>query len=117
MTPASRSLYYFGFYLLATGMTLTVFPNMLLSLFQIPETTEIWIRVLGPVVFTIGLFYVFMAPSNHILFMTLSVYGRLSVFLWFLIFVVISIAPPQLLFFGVVDLGGALWTYTALRKQ
>ena len=95
MTPASRSLYLFGFYLLATGVTLTAFPNVLLALFQIQETTEIWIRILGTVVFAIGLYYVFMAPANHILFMTLSVYARLSVFAWFLIFVVMNLVSSK----------------------
>lgn len=117
MSPASRSLYYFGFYLLATGITLTVFPNVLLSLVGVPETTEVWIHLLGVVVFAIGLYYVFMAPTNNFLFLTLSVYARISVFLWFVIFIVINLAPIQLLPFGLIDLAGAIWTYTALKKS
>lgn len=117
MSPASRSLYYFGFYLLATGITLTVFPNALLSLVGVPETTEVWIHLLGVVVFAIGLYYVFMAPTNNFLFLTLSVYARISVFLWFVIFIVINLAPIQLLPFGLIDLAGAIWTYTALKKS
>ncbi|MBL7847349.1 MAG: hypothetical protein JNL40_07765 [Cyclobacteriaceae bacterium] len=116
MTPASRSLYYFGIYLLFTGLTLIVFPNMLLSLIGIPETTEVWIRLLGTVVTAIGLYYVFMAPANHPLFLMLSVYARVSIFVWFLLFVILGIGPMQLLIFGFVDLLGALWTYSALRR-
>jgi hypothetical protein len=116
MTNASKSLYYFGFYLLLTGITLTVFPNTLLALFQIPTTTEVWIHVLGSVVFAIGLYYVFMAGANNALFLLLSVWARISVFIWFLIFVVLEMAPPQLLGFGLIDLAGALWTYIALKK-
>ncbi len=116
MTPASKSVYYFGFYLLITGITLTVTPNVLLSLFQIAETGEVWIHVLGTVVFGMGMLYVFMAPSNHILFLTLTVYLRAAILLWFIIFVAIGWAPPQLIFFGLVDMAGAAWTYTALRK-
>ena len=117
MTAASKSLYYFGFYLLLTGVTLTVAPNMLLSLVQIEEAKEVWIHVLGPVVFVIGMYYVFMAPSNNTLFLTLSVYARLSIFIWFTVFVVIGWAPAQLMLFGVVDLAGAVWTYVGLRKK
>lgn len=116
MTPASRSVYYFGFYLLATGMTLTVFPNLLLAMVQIPETTEVWIHLLGVVAFAIGLYYVFMSSSNHTLFTILTVYVRCMVFVWFLIFIVLRMAPPQLILFGAIDLAGAIWTYTALRK-
>jgi hypothetical protein len=117
MTPASKSLYYFGFYLLILGITLTVAPNTILALFQFQAATEVWIHVLGTVVFAIGLYYVFMAPSNSTLFLTLSVYARASVLLWFIIFVVIGWAPAQLILFGLVDAAGAMWTYTALRKQ
>ncbi len=117
MNPAARSLYYFGFYLMATGITLTVIPNVLLSLFGMPETSEIWIRVLGSVVFTLGLGYVVMAPTNHRLFLTFSVYARTYVFVMFTTFVVMGWAPWQLILFGVVDLAGAAWTYAGLKKS
>jgi hypothetical protein len=117
MTPASKSVYYFGFYLLVLGITLIVAPNLILSLFQIQETTEVWIRVLGTVVSGIGLYYVFMASSNHALFLILTVYVRTTILLWFIIFVVLDWAPVQLILFGLVDMAGAAWTYLALRKQ
>jgi Ca2+/Na+ antiporter len=117
MTAAARSLYYFGFYLILTGMTLTVAPNLLLSLFGMPETSEIWIRVLGSVVFTLGLGYVVMAPTNPRLFMTFSVYARTYVFVIFTAFVALGWAPWQLILFGVIDLAGAAWTYAGLRKE
>ena len=116
MTPASKSIYYFGFYLLILGISLTVVPNVLLSLFQIAETSEIWIRILGTVVFGLGLYYVFMAPSNNTLFLTLSVYVRAFIMLMFVVFVALGWAPAQLILFGLVDLAGAAWTYVALRK-
>lgn len=117
MSPAARSVYYFGFYLLLTGVTVVVAPNLLLSLMGIPETSEIWIRVLGTVVFNLGLGYVVMAPSNHRLFFTFSVYARAFVLIMFAAFIVIGWAPWQLILFGLVDFAGAAWTYTALRKE
>ena len=75
------------------------------------------IHVLGPVVFAIGMYYVFMAPTNNALFLILSVYARISIFVWFTVFVVLAWAPPQLMLFGVVDLAGAVWTYMGLRKK
>lgn len=116
MNSAAKSLYYFGFYLLILGINLTVFPNMLLSIFQIEETTEVWIRVLGAVVFGIGLYYVFMAPSNNALFLTLSVYVRASILFWFIVFVMMGWAPTQLILFGLADAVGAAWTYLAMKK-
>lgn len=117
MTASSRSIYYFGYYLLILGITLTVVPNLLLSTFQLPETHEIWIRVLGVVVFNIGIYYVFMAPANHALFLTLSVYTRLLILFWFVVFVILDWASAQLILFGLVDGAGAIWTYLALRKK
>ncbi len=116
MTAASRSIYYFGFYLILTGITLTVFPNVMLGMMGIPETTEVWIHLLGIIVFNMGLAYIIIAPSNNTLFLTFTVYARASVFVWFLIFYFINLAPAQLIIFGVIDLVGAAWTYSALRK-
>lgn len=117
MTAASKSVYYFGFYLLVLGITLTVAPNTILAMFQMPTTTEVWIHVIGVVVFNIGLYYVFMAPSNHIIFLTLTIYTRAAILLWFIAFVVLDWAPAQLILFGAADAAGALWTYLALKKN
>lgn len=117
MTAASKSVYYFGFYLLVLGISLTVVPNVLLGLFQMPVATEVWIHVLGVVVFVIGLYYVFMAQANHTLFLMLTVYARTSVLLCFVAFVVMDWAPVQLILFGTIDGAGALWTYLALKRN
>ena len=117
MTPASKSIYYFGIYLVLIAASLLAFPNTLLGLFQIEPTTEPWIRVLGAVVLGEGIFYIFMAPTNNVLFMTLSVYVRTSILLWFALFVVLGMAPVQLLIFGLIDAAAAGWTFMALRKN
>jgi hypothetical protein len=117
MTPAGKSVYYFGFYLLILGATLTGFPNVLLSTFQLPETNEVWIHVIGVLVFNIGLYYIFMAPTNSTLFYTLSVYTRAAVLGWFIVFVLIGWAPAPLILFGLADMAGAVWTFVAMRKK
>jgi hypothetical protein len=117
MTSAGKSVYYFGFYLLILGATLTGFPNLLLSTFQLPETNEIWVRVVGVLVFNIGLYYVFMAPTNNTLFYSISVYTRASILVWFVAFVLIGLAPAPLILFGAVDMAGALWTFAAMKRK
>lgn len=116
MTAAAKSLYYFGIYLVLLGIALTVVPNDMLALFQFAETTEVWIRVLGAVVFSIGLYYVFMAPSDNVQFLKLSIYVRASILLWFLVFVLLGWAQPQLILFGLIEMAGATWTYLAMRR-
>ncbi len=116
MTSASKSIYYFGIYLAILAVSLMAFPNTLLGLFQLSPTHEVWIRVLGAVVLDISILYVFMAPTNNVLFMTLTIYVRASILIWLILFVALEIAPVQLILFGLVDATGAGWTYFALRK-
>jgi hypothetical protein len=117
MNSAAKSVYYFGFYLLILSASLTVIPNVLLSIFMMPETNEVWIRIVGVLVFNIGILYIVMAQTNNKLFLTLSVYLRASILVWFVLFVLIRWAPATLILFGVVDFAGALWTYLELKKQ
>jgi hypothetical protein len=116
MTASAKSVYYFGFYLLAVGVTLTVSPNTMLAMIQVRPTSEVWIHVIGVIVFNIGLYYIFMAPTNQPLFLTLTVYTRAAILFWFVVFVLLGWAPMQLILFGLADAAGALWTFTAMRK-
>jgi hypothetical protein len=117
MTPASKSIYYFGIYLALTAVALMSFPNTLLGMLQIEPTNEVWIRLVGVVVLNIGILYIFMASANNILFMTLTIYLRASVLLWFTLFAVLGMAPIQLILFGLADAAGAVWTFLALKKK
>ena len=107
MNSAAKSVYYFGFYLLILSASLTVIPNVLLSTFMMPETNEVWIRIVGVLVFNISILYIVMAQTNNKLFLTLSVYLRASILVWFVLFVLIGWAPATLILFGVVDFAGA----------
>jgi hypothetical protein len=117
MSAAAKSVYFFGFYLLLLSAVLTAFPNLLLSTFQLPETNEVWIRVVGVLVFSLGIYYVFMAQTNNTMFLSLSVYIRVSILIWFIAFVVIGWAPTMLIMFGAIDFIAALWTYVELKKK
>lgn len=117
MSPAARSVSYFGYYLALLSIALIAFPNTLLPLFGLGETSEPWIRVVGVLVLNIGILYIFMAPANLNLFMLLTVYARSLVLIWFCLFVLIGWAPAPLILFGLVDAAGAAWTFIALRRQ
>lgn len=117
MTKAAKSVYYFGFYLFVLGITLIVVPNMLLSMFGFDATSEIWIKVLGAVVFNIGIYYTVTAPSNNETFFKATIYSRVLILVWFLLFVLLGWAKPALLMFGGLDAVGALWTWSALRNK
>lgn len=117
MSKAAISVRFFGFYLLGLGVFLVALPNLLLSLLSIPPTEEVWIRVVGMMVFNLGVYYLFAAKAEALSAFRASVLTRGLVFLAFLDFVLLGLAPPMLLAFGALDLGGALWTWWALRQR
>ena len=82
-----------------------------------PETHEIWIRVVGVTLFVIG-YLAFMASGNELrIFFRWSVRARLSVPIFFGAFVAFGFAPPALLLFGAIDAAGAIWTAICLRSE
>lgn len=117
MTPAARTVCYFGFYLYVVSVTLVFFPNLLLRILGIPETTEVWIRIVGVLVGLIGYYYHRNGAADNRLFFPLTVQARILVFLSFMVFVLLKMASPMLIGFGVIDLLGALWTWTALGRE
>lgn len=117
MNTAAKSVYYFGYYLLALSIVLIAIPNFLLSTFQFPETNEVWIRVVGVLVLCIGIYYVYLAQSGSTLFLTLTVYIRASILIWFTAFVLLEWVEWKLILFGLVDFAGAVWTYLELKKK
>ncbi len=116
MTKAAVSVFSFGIYLFVLGPVLVVFPNVLLSLFGIPQTDEVWIRVVGMLVVFLGLYYVVAARSELAPFMRATIYGRFGVLAFFIAFAVLGLAPPILILFGVIDAAGAVWTASAMRS-
>ncbi len=115
LRTARRSLVSFGVYLLALAVVLLAVPNVLLALFGIPPTSEVWIRVVGMLVAFLGYYDVRYGAVADRRFLELSVHTRVTVPAFFLAFVVFAGAPWQLLLFGMVDLAGSIWTWLSLR--
>ena len=116
MTRAARSIFAFGIYSVATGLILVVAPNALLSLLRLAPTTEPWIHVLGIVVVVMGSFFIAAARNNVTPFFHFTVWGRTVVLIGFTALILLQLAPPVLILFGLIDAAGAVWTRTALRE-
>lgn len=116
MSKAAKTVFYFGFYLLGLGLILVFIPNLLLKIFLFEPTTEVWVRVVGVLVFTIGMYYIQTAPTNNEAFLRATVYNRMRILGWFLLLVVAGWAEPMLLAFGAVDFAAGAWTLYELRK-
>jgi hypothetical protein len=115
MSKATFSAKAFAVYVFAVSTVLVVAPNMLLSLFGIAPVHDVWIRVVGVLAFNIGV-YAWIAAAYRP-FLEASVYTRFLVFAAFLVFALLGLASPMIVLFGLIDLGGGLWTWAALRAD
>jgi protein-S-isoprenylcysteine O-methyltransferase Ste14 len=117
MTPAARSINVFGTYLLLLGALLLVAPNPILELAGLASTTEVWIRVVGMLSAILGIYYRVAASSGLVPFFVATVLVRISVPLFFLGFILAGWVGWPLMLFGIVDVAGAAWTWSALRQS
>ncbi len=117
MSKPARSMLVFGIYLIANALLLVASPNTFLGLLGLAPTTEPWIRVLGIVVGVLGAYYVAAAWQELTGFFRATVWGRAIFLLGVALLVLLRLAPPVLIVFGLVDVAGALWTRAGLRSQ
>lgn len=117
MTNYGKSLFYFGIYILVTGLFILFLPNQFLELLKLPPLSTGWARMLGLVVIIIG-GYDFVSGYNSIrVFASASVYLRAFFFIGVLVLFLLNEMPKEVLPFGIIDLAGAIWTYIALNRS
>lgn len=117
MSKSAFSIRVFSIYMFVFGSALVATPNLMLSIFEIPETHEVWIRVVGVLVIIIG-YLDFMASRIELpVFFLWTVQARLAVPIFLIVFVALGFAPPVLLLFGAIDAVGAIWTSACLRAD
>jgi hypothetical protein len=117
MSKGARSVFVFGVYLEVLGIFLLVMPNVLLGMFFLPGTTEVWVRVAGMLILFLGFYYIQAARKEMTDFFRWTMLPRSSVILFFAAFVLLGYAKPPLILFGIVDALGVVWTGFALRHS
>jgi hypothetical protein len=115
MSPAARTVRFFGGYLLAVALVLVLVPNLLLGVLGIPTTSEPWLHVLGVVVGVLGVYYLVAAQHEFTAFIRATVPGRLVAGAGIIVLVALWGYWPAVVF-GVVDIAAAGWTASALRS-
>lgn len=117
MSAAARSLFVWGLYLVVMGGGLLLFPGALMRLFGLAESREVYPRVVG-ILYLILSYYMFRAARTELKpFFRWTVHARAPVFFIIAVFVVLKMAEPMLLLFGLLDLLGAVYTALALRRD
>jgi hypothetical protein len=117
MTKTARSIFAFGVYLLPLGLLVMLAPNFFLSLFFVAPTSEVWIRVMGMLIIWLAIFYCVTGQYELRPLFIWTVRNRVATFLILGTFVVLGIAPVQLVTFGFADLFAALWTWSLMRRE
>lgn len=117
MSRAAKSLFVFGIYLCGLGFALLLVPNLLLQLFGVPQTSEVWIRINGMFMLCLSFYYIQTARYELTNFIRWTILGRGAVIFYFAAFVLLISAPLALLLFGLIDLLSAIWTWLALKKD
>jgi hypothetical protein len=117
MSKSAFSAKVFAVYLFFVGAVFAVAPNVLLSIFNIPPTSEVWIHVVGVLAFMIGIYAWVAAKHEDKPFLVASVYTRYLVFAAFTTFAAIGLGSPMLILFGSIDLLGGVWTQVALKAD
>jgi len=115
---AGRSFFWFGFWVLGCGLTLALFPSIMMRLADITASTDIMLRVFGTVLVYMAIYY-FVAGRRKGFesLYRVSVYTRFSAPVVVGAFVLILKASPLIFIFTAVDALGALWTALALRAD
>ena len=116
MSAVARSLVVFGWYLAGLGALLVFVPNLVLGVFGLPPTEEVWIRVVGMLLLIIAYYNVRIGGEPHLPYARLTVHARAAVLVFLVAFVLAGLVKPILILIGVIDLAGALWTAAALRR-
>lgn len=117
MSKSAISVLVFGIYLIVIGLGFLLMPNTMLDLFGLPPTTEPWIRIVAMLLLILAYYYIQTARNGIKTFFRFTVHARASVVVFFTVFILLDIAPPILIMFGIVDLLAALWTAWALRSE
>ena len=116
MSSVTRSMQVWTGYVLVLGVGMLLIPNVILSVFQITETDEAWIRIVGLLLIGYGAYYWTAVQAEFTQMYRMSVWVRWGIVAG-LVVLAFTVGPWQLVLFASVDLLGGLWTFFALRTE
>lgn len=117
MTPAARTIFWFSLYIFAAGVPMILAPALILQVMGFPVEGLDWIRFLGVVVLIVGYYYFNLARANVTAFFRWSVQMRTAIVPVFIALILVFDMQPIVFLFVVPDFLGAMWTWSALRRE
>src|SRR5690349_10002427 len=97
MSPAAKSLFVFGIYVVAAGVGLLLVPGLVLAALGFPPAQDGWVRVVGALAIVVGAYHIVSARSSLLPYMRASVWGRIGFAVLLGGLVVVSVMPTSLL--------------------
>jgi len=111
------SLIVYGIYVIVgLALPFLFIPGPILAIVGMAAPTDVWVRVVGMTALILGFFYLQMGRADLTQFIKWSVYTRLSVPVFFTLFVLLGFAPPVMIALTIPDVLFALWTAWTLRE-
>jgi len=100
-----------------TGLFLLVFPLIILGIVNLDASGSAMVRLLGMMLIFYGYYYIRAGISGKkmIEFFWWTVHTRMSAIVVLSALIIMNLAPPIVIVFGVIDLAGAIWTLIELR--
>ena len=89
---------------------------MLLGMFGLEPTTDVWIRVLGIVLLSLSIIYYGVIKSGSAEMLKHTMWARFLAGFGFCAIVLVGLAPPVFILFGAIDLITATWSWFELKK-
>jgi len=117
MSQSAISVFIYGIYLAFIGLMLLFVPNVLLNLFDIESTSEVWIRFEGVLLLSTAVYYFIGTKYELIVILKTTAYIRFTVIVFFTAFVLLELVPPRIIIISVIDFLGGAWTYLMLKKE
>jgi len=107
MSRSAKSVLIFGIYLVFLGLILLLKPNLLLNLFGIASTSEVWVRVTGLLLLALSVYYIVSSFNNLFIIFKVTAYIRCTILFFFSAFWLAGFVSPTIILFSLFDfLGG-----------
>lgn len=117
MTKSGKSVFFFGIYLLLTGVVLCFIPESFISILKLPEIPTAWARLLGILVLILGSYYIVSGRNDLKPFINATIYLRMFFLAGTIVLFATGQMPMEILPLGVIDLIGALWTMFSVKAE
>jgi type IV secretory pathway VirB3-like protein len=113
------SITVWGIYIMLTGLLFIIIPHPILALINIHNANNFIVRLAGMLLFFYGYLYLRAGLHDRGMepFYIWTLQTRCCAIFILTAFVLLRWAQPLVIGFGVFDLGGAAWTYFALKAD